>query len=213
MEKQRTHIEVTEPEISVRYLADFMGASERKRRSIVEGCKYRPVARLVQHKEATVTIANAIRTGALSPAELQGKADFIRSKLATDDFESLTNEINADYIQSFSSVISNITLPDVDILPGITFSKSKINDVKIKFSPHLILRRIDKTNKQRRGALMLRYAKGKHLSPIVGAFQSAAAFGILRGYAIDDGTTADKSICLTSRCVRGGTVPGAQFRN
>jgi hypothetical protein len=60
-EIQKTHQEVPNPEITVRYLADFMGASERRRRSIVEGCKYRPIARLVQHREATVAISGALQ--------------------------------------------------------------------------------------------------------------------------------------------------------
>ena len=63
--EQKTHREVPEPEISVRHLADFMAASERARRTIVEGCKYRPIARLVQHKEATLAISGAIQKGAL----------------------------------------------------------------------------------------------------------------------------------------------------
>jgi hypothetical protein len=42
--------------------------------------------------------------------------------------------------------------------------------VKVRFSPHLLLSRVDKTNKQRRGAFMLRYAKGKPLAPTVGSF-------------------------------------------
>jgi hypothetical protein len=54
-----------------------MAASERKRRSIVEGCKYRPIARLVQHREATVTISGAIQKGALDQQALKAKADFI----------------------------------------------------------------------------------------------------------------------------------------
>jgi hypothetical protein len=69
--EQKTHQEVKEPEISVRYLADFMAASERKRRSIVEGCKYRPIARLVQHKEAMLAISGAIQKGPLSPCSLR----------------------------------------------------------------------------------------------------------------------------------------------
>ena len=107
-QKTKTHVEVTEPEISVRYLADFMAASERKRRSIVEGCKYRPIARLVQHKEATIAISGAIQKGPLDAEALKEKAKFIRNKLADDDFEALTNEVNADYVEKFSEVVATI---------------------------------------------------------------------------------------------------------
>jgi transposase len=60
---EKTHVAVPEAEITVRYLADYMAASERRRRSIIEGCKYRPLARLLQHKEATITISSALRSG------------------------------------------------------------------------------------------------------------------------------------------------------
>jgi hypothetical protein len=44
---------------------------------------------------------------------------------------------------------------------------------------------------------VLIYAKGKALSPIVGGSQSAAAFGLLREYAHEEGSELDKSICVT----------------
>jgi hypothetical protein len=206
-QKTKTHVEVTEPEISVRYLADFMAASERKRRSIVEGCKYRPIARLVQHKEATIAISGAIQKGPLDAEALKEKAKFIRNKLADDDFEALTNEVNADYVEKFSEVVATIKLPDADVFPGKAFSPFKINGVKVRFSPHLLLRRIDRSNKQRRGAFMLRYAKGKPLAPAVGGFQSAAAFGILKEYDAEEGAEADKTICVTLDAFTGELYP------
>lgn len=207
MEQEKTHREVPEPEISVRYLADFMAASERKRRTIVEDCKYRPIARLVQHKEATVTISGAIQKGALDPQALKEKADFIRNKLADDDFEALTNEVNADYVEKFSEVVASIKLPDAEALPGKVFPPFKINGVRVRFSPHLLLRRLDKTNKQRRGAFMLRYAKGKELPPQVGGYQSAAAFGIIREFDKEEGSEPDKSICVTLDAFTGELYP------
>jgi hypothetical protein len=205
--EQKTHYAITEPEISVRYLADFMAASERRRRSIVEGCKYRPIARLVQHKEAMVTIAGAIQKGPLNPQALKEKADFIRNKLASDDFEALTNEVNADYVEKFSEVVASIKLPDAEVMPGKVFPPFKINGVKVRFSPHLLLRRIDKSNKQRRGAFMLRYAKGKPLPPTVGGFQSAAAFGLFKNYLAEEGSEPDKSICVTLDAFTGELYP------
>jgi hypothetical protein len=184
-----------------------MAASERARRSIVEDCKYRPIARLVQHKEAMITISGAIQKGALDQQALKDKANFIRNKLADDDFEALTNEVNADYVEKFSEVVASIKLPDAEVLPGKVFPPFKINGVKVRFSPHLLLRRMDKSNKQRRGAFMLRYAKGKALAPAVGGFQSAAAFGLLREYAPEEGSEVDKTICVTLDAFTGELYP------
>lgn len=203
----KTHVLVPDAEITVRYLADYMAASERKRRSIIEGCKYRPLARLLQHKEATITISKAFQSGAPDANELKTKAEFIRNKLATGDFDALTNEANADYVQKFSEVVASIKLPEAEILPGKVFPALKVHGVKVRFSPHLLLRRIDKTNKQRSGAFMLRYAKGKALNPDVGGYQSAAAFGLLKDYLAEEGAEADKSICVTLDAFSGTLYP------
>ena len=117
----KTHREVPQPEISVRYLADYMAASERKRRTIIEGCKYRRIARVHQHKEAPVVIAHALRHGTATPQALKERAAAIRAKMATDDFDAFTNETNADYVEAFSKVVAGIELPEAEILPGQTF--------------------------------------------------------------------------------------------
>lgn len=191
----------------LRYLADYMAASERRRRSIIEGCKYRPLARLLQHKEATITISSALRSGTPDPKALEKKADFIRNKLATGDFDALTNEANADYVERFSEVVASIKLPTAEILPGKVFPPAKIQGVKVRFSPHLILRRLDKSNKQHSGAFMLRYAKGKALDLDVGGYQSAAAFGLLKDNFAEEGAEADKTICVTLDAFSGTIFP------
>jgi hypothetical protein len=93
--------------------------------------------------------------------------------------------------------VASIKLPTANLEPGRVFPPFKINGVRLRFSPHLLLSRKEKTNKQRRGAFMLRYAKGKGLPPSVDDHQSAAAFGVLSNYAAKEGTTPDKSICVT----------------
>ena len=115
--------------------------------------------------------------------------------------------MNADYVEKFGEVVANIKLPEADVLPGSVFPPFKINSVRVRFSPHLLLRRIDKSNKQRRGAFMLRYAKGKALAPMVGGFQSAAAFGLLKDYDPEEGAEADKSICVTLDAFTGQIYP------
>lgn len=204
---EKTHVAVPNAEISVRYLADYMAASERRRRSIIEGCKYRPLVRLLQHKVATVTISNSLQSGPPDPKALKEKANFIRNKMAADDFEALTNEANADYIQKFAEVSASLKLPSAEILPGNSFPPIKVNGVKVKFSPQLLLQRIDKTNKPRRGAFMLRYAKGQPLNPDVGGYQSAAAFGLLKEYLAEEGTEPDKGICVTLDAFAGLLYP------
>jgi hypothetical protein len=197
MEKKKTHVAVAAPTISVRYLADYMAASERKKRTIVSQCKYQPIAPMLQHQEAVAIIANALRKGTASVENLKEKAIFVRNKMTTNDFEALTNEVNADYLDRFSHVLSEVDLPKAEILPGKSFPALSIHGVKISFSPSLIFRRTTKTNKLRRGAMMLRYAKGKPLSSQVGCYQSSAIFGLLGKHADPDGSEPEKALCLT----------------
>ena len=87
------------------------------------------------------------------------------------------------------------------------FPALKVNGVKVRFSPHLLLRRVDKTNKQPSGAFMLRYSKRKALAADVGGYQSAAAFGLLKDYLAEEGSEADKNICVTLDAFTGNLYP------
>jgi hypothetical protein len=203
----KTHVLMPDPEIDIRYLADYMAGSERKKRTIVSGCKYRPIARMLQHKDARLTIASALRKGEATKENLKERATFIRSKLATGDFDALKNETNADYVEQFSEVVASVELPKADILPGKVFPAIPINGVRVTFSPSLILRRLTKTNKLRRGALMLRYAKSKPLDPEIGDFQSSAIFGLLGVHQDEEGSEPERALCLTLDAVTGKLYP------
>lgn len=207
MADKKTHVEVPKPEINVRFLADYMAASERKKRTIVVGCKYRSLARMLQHREAKVVIANTIRSGADTAAELKAKADFIRGKLTDDDFEETTNEANADYVKRFSEVMHTVKMPTAELLPGKTYPAQNINGLKVSFAPDLLLRRQTKTNKLQRGALILRYAKGKALSQEVAEYQSAAILGLLQLLPDEEQAEPEKAICLTLDAYGGDIYP------
>jgi hypothetical protein len=202
-DKDKTHVVVAVPEMDARHLADYMAGSDRKKRSVLTECKYRPIARLMQHQEARIVVASALRHGEKSPQAIKEKADFVRSKLATDDFESAKNEANADFIQRFSEIVADVELPDAEILPGKVFPKPVVNGVKIRFSPSLRFRRLTKTNKVKIGGLMLRYAKGKALSPAVGDYQSALIFGLIGESKEEPAAEADKPLCLTLDVITG----------
>jgi hypothetical protein len=207
MDKKKTHVLVSQPQMSVRELADYMAGSERKKRAVVEGCKYRTIARVVQHKEARIVIANALRKGDTTAEAIKERADSIRSKIATDDFGALINEANADYIERFSNVIAKMNLPDAEILAGRTFPTLNINGVKVTFAPDLILRRLTRTNKLKRGAVMLRYAKGKPLAAEIGAYQSSAIFALLGEHKDEEGSLPEKPLCITLDAYTGKTYP------
>ena len=196
-ETKKTHTEVKLPRMSIGRLADYMAASEQARRGIAQSCKYRAIARVVQHNEAKAIISNHIMSGIEGAGVLQRKADFVRNKLADDDFEGDLNDHNADYIEQFIASIPNVALPDADRLPTKQFEPLVLNGVRLTFNPQILFRRITKTNKVKSGALMLRYGKNKTLPAAVGGWQSAGIYGYLRTLEEAEKIEAERALCIT----------------
>lgn len=108
MEEKKTHRLIEKPTMSVRFLADYMAASDQARRTILRGCKFRTIARLVQHDDAKLAVAKFMLGGTNDPEVLVAEADYIRNKLADSDFDRDCNDINADYVAQFAKVVADI---------------------------------------------------------------------------------------------------------
>lgn len=209
----RTHREVRRPQISARHLADYMAASETVKRSIVRGCKYQPIARVIQHDEAKVAVSRFIRTG--DAEALREEARQLRDRLTDSDFERDLYDHNADYIERFMSVADGLELPGgAEILAPGRAAPLELNGVRITVDIQFRLRRITRTNKVRVGAGMLRYAKGKALSPEVGAWQSAFLFGYLNAIGAEPGSDPERRLCVTIDAYTGAVydAPGDSAR-
>ena len=111
MLQQKTHREVKEPQMSARYLADYMAATETAKRSIVRKCKYQAIARVVQHDEAKAIVSRFIRERKGDLAALAEEARRIRDRMADSDFDRDLYDHNADYIERFVSVYAACKLP------------------------------------------------------------------------------------------------------
>lgn len=208
MEEQKTHTMQAAPKLSVRTLADYFAASDQARRTILRDSKYRPIARLPQHDEAKLAVSSYLRQEVADPEVLKVKADYIRAKIAEGDFERDLNEVNAAYLDRFSEVVEGISLPTADIQAAENFPAIELNGVKVTFRPDLLLSRTSKkTNKIKKGALLLRYAKGKPLAEKVGLIQSAAILGVLKMHEEEQGVEVEKALCLTLDAFGGCLFP------
>lgn len=197
MEEKKTHREVKNPQITARFLADYMAASEQAKRTIVRDCKYRPIARLLQHDEAKIAVSKHIRSGATDTTALIDAAQKLRDRLADDTFDRALFDSNADYIDRFAKVCGNLVLPDAElVIPGKGIALN-IAGVRVNSEIHFRLRRLTKTNKVRVGAAMLRYAKHKELDKDVAEWQSAFLFGLLLTAPPEEGAEAEHKLCLT----------------
>jgi hypothetical protein len=203
MSQQKTHRLVKDPQISARYLADYMAASEQARRTIVRRCKYQAIARVVQHDEAKAVVSEFIRDREDNIVFLTEKAQRLRDRLADDDFDRDLYDHNADYIDRFARAYPLLNLPKADIEAAGKTPAINLHGVKVTVEIHFRLRRLTKTNEVRIGAGMLRYLKGKSLAEDVAAWQSAFLYGYLNFVGVDDGAKADHNLCLTID-VQGG---------
>ena len=207
MADQKTHREVKQPQISVRYLADYMASSEQVRRTIVRGCKYQPIARLVQHDEAKQAVAKFIRSNMSDVVSLQAGAQRLRGRMANSDFDRDVLDHNADYIDRSAIVGPKLELPKAEILPAGRNVPVVLQGTKVTPEIQFRLRRVTRTNKVRVGVPALRYAKGKGLSPAVGEWQSALLFGLLSLPGMADGDEPELKLCLTVDAYEGVCYP------
>ena len=207
MPEYRTHRYVEHPQMGVRYLADYMAASERAKRRIVLHSKYRPLAKVIQHKEAVSAVSKFLREGDHDIGWLHEEAEKLRNRLADDDFERDVMDHNADYLARFAEVFGVLKMPKADIMPPGPFAAIDIHGIKVTVGLSLRLRRVTKTNKVREGAAMLRYAKGKTLPAEAGAWQSAFLFGFLRETSVDQNIDPELGLCLTIDAYAGIAHP------
>ena len=197
MSQQKTHRDTRKPEITARFLADYMAASEKARRTIVRNCKYRPIARLLQHNDAKLVVGKFLRSRARDDAVLQDKIQQLRNRLADSDFERTLFDTNADYIAQFLSVHSSLALPIAEIMSPTKVPPVTLNGVKVTTEICFSLQRVTRTNKVRIGAAMLRYAKGKSLPVETAKWQSAFLFGRLRQVITDPTIDPEQKLCIT----------------
>jgi len=193
----KTHREVKNPQISARYLADFMAASETAKRTIVRKCKYQAIARVVQHNEAKANVAKFLREGKEDVSGLKAEAQRIRDRMADSDFDRDVYDHNADYIDRFALAYAFLDMPEAELLiPGKVVA-IEFGGTKVTADLSLRLRRLTRTNKVRVGAAMLRYAKGKMLPPEVAEWQSAFIHGYLIAIGVEPGAEAELKLCVT----------------
>jgi hypothetical protein len=100
----KTHVERKRPQISVGRLADYMAASEQVRRGIIRSCKYRSIARVVQHDEAKAIIAEFLCSATPNIEGLQRRVDAMEARFYDNQFDADVNMHNCDYIRRFIAI-------------------------------------------------------------------------------------------------------------
>jgi len=199
MAEDRTHSLREMPGMSASKLADYMAASEQARRSILRQCKYRPIARVVQHQAAKESIAEFLSSEDSHPGVLEGRMEILRNGLHGSEFDSEVAEHNADYIERFLEM--KPALPDRANEVAVARKKAPldINGFNLSFNPDILLRRINNRNVPKLGVGFLRYGKNKPISDEVGCWQSAISFCYLDTKLKQGAGDVDpeKELCIT----------------
>lgn len=200
-----THREVKEVKISTRFLADYMAANPGPKRTILRDQKYRSLRRQVNHKEARQEISKFLTTVPHDTATLSEKAQTIRDRLSVDDFQRSVFDMNADFLDQFVEVYPDFDLPNGDIIPLPLTQSMNLNGVEISRDFLAVTRRVMKSNRQRSGAIALRYSKGKSVKARAAQWQSVIMYGYLDISPLDPATTPESALCLTYDAFDGST--------
>lgn len=183
-----------------------MVAGERRRRSIVQDCKYRPIARIIQHKQAKAAVARYLCEPDLNVEWLTERAEQLREAIADDDFDRLVHDNNADYVDRFASVAEGVELPKASVNAQSLTKAFVLNGVSVSPQISFQLNRTNKNNKVRIGGCSIRYAKGKFVEEECGKWQAAFTFGYLGATHNPDEQTPEQKLCLVLDAYAGKLI-------
>ncbi len=218
MSNEITHRLQANPRIRAQDFAEYMAASDVAKRSLIRRCKFRPLAPMLQHREAKSSIARWMREGSGDLAALATEAARIRRKLADTAFEADTNEHNAAYIEAFMAVCESLEIPACQMTPPMGKMQFGIEGLTVGYSPDLLLTATNRQNVAKAGALFLLYQKGKAAVEEPSLYLNSLSFAYLSGSAIVEYAETDKKLCV-SVCSHSGVVrcaPGnaaTRFKN
>ena len=203
MSEKKTHRMIKSPQISARYLAQYMAASERTKRAVAKNSKYQPIAAVIQHNDAKAIVSRSFWT---PNTDLEREAKRLRNRETDTDFKSHILGFNADYIERFSKVVNRLDMPKAELLPPVTEALHiELKGVKVTVEINFRLRRLTKTNRIRIGVAALRYAKGKSLSSTEADWHSAFLHGFLCRTSKEEAAQPEPKLCLVIDAYAGAS--------
>lgn len=197
MSPKKTHVERKSPRISLARLADYMAASEQGKRSIAITCKYQPIGRLIQYNDAKAILSNYIRSENRRIEDLSEKLQVLKNKICESDFEKDVRDHNADCIARFISLHDEYDFKDYSYLKAVKFLAYELNGMPVSVMPDVLIARTTRQNKEKIGALMIRYSKGRPLNSDVAAHQSAFLYEYFRQPQFHQHGESEKKLCIT----------------
>jgi hypothetical protein len=196
MSPKKTHVERKSPRISLARLADYMGASEQGKRSIAVSCKYQPIGRLIQYNDAKQILSNYIRSENRKIEDLKEKLQVLKAKICDTDFEKDVRDHNVDFVERFISLHDDYDFKDYSYLKSVKFPNYELNGMPVAVTPDVLVTRTTRMNKEKIGALMLRYSKGRALDSKVALHQAAFLYEYFRQPEFHKHGESEKRLCV-----------------
>ncbi len=198
-----THREVKAPEVTCRELASYSSGSERNRRNVVEGAKYKPIMRVRQHRDAHRILTKSLSGNKSTKGDFISDIERLAAKICDDEHEVKERDINVGYLRHVLSMYDDIKLPAELVTSAEKWAPIISDSTKVKMGPHLVLRATGRDNVPIIGALTFRYAKGKTINDEEAKYQAALTLGYLRKVPIDDVAEPKEKLCLVMDCHTG----------
>jgi hypothetical protein len=197
MSPKKTHVERKTPRISLARLADYMAASEQGKRTIAVSCKYQPIARLIQYNDAKAILSNYIRSENRKLDDLKEKLEVLKNKICDGHFSQEVLDHNVDCVSRFIALHGEFDFKDYSYERSVKFPNYELNGMPVSVNPDVLISRTNRQNKEKIGALMIRYSRGKPLDTEIGAYQSAFLYEYFRQPDFHRHGEAEKQLCIT----------------
>ena len=201
-----THIELTQPRLTNRRLAEYMAASPIRKRTLIRNTKYRKADPEVSYAEGFAVIGDMLADGDLVTTRLSDAAEDFHDRMDVDGyFDRLRIDLTGDMFDWLADHRTPLKLPDADRFDDSrTWGRGGSWSVEgVTLDPEIYLR----LSRLRRGfktvgAATLRYSKSGALKPAksdigVADWQSALIHGYLTDTITDDTLRPDPALCLT----------------
>lgn len=131
---------ITGAKISVNKLGEYLEATTRRRRSIIQGQKKPSAVIVTRYSDAVRAIGEYFKTGSLSA--LETRAEQLRNDSSGSDFAQQDRQLSADVIDGFVDIVDQMELEGltVEASPSNLSDPLVISDVRVSITPHFLIR-------------------------------------------------------------------------
>lgn len=151
------------PRISVNKLGEYMVASPRRRRRIIQDQKEPHEFVVARYRDAEEVIGEFLRSGADDDAAVQEAIQRLQFKPKKSDWDTTTAKLCAGALEAFLEVLDDLNLAGDAVVRDFSRHPLRLAGVAISVRPEIILRQKEPGAATKMGAIKLCFSKTKRL--------------------------------------------------